>query len=184
MLEHDKRNVTTDASYTRASMLLGICNNLDFDGSMPVAAAASSEKSAAPLAQLSLPAPSSTTAAIRAGDEETESTKGIMGGMTSMSFLRNSCSGLQAASPAEPKAKAKAKSNPKGGKNKAGANADSEKPTKRQKTSCLQTVDINSNKSATQSVSVALKLKEDDDAWRNEHRMNVRAPSAFQPTCQ
>ena len=186
MLEHDKRNVTTDASYARASLLLGICNNLDFDGPSPVPA--THERSAAstsPLAQMALPATSSSTSvgvrAINAGgDDETESTKGIMGGMTGMSFLRNSCNGLQAPSPSEPKAKAKAtaKAAARGTKNKAGANPDPEKKTKKQRTSCVETVGINA-KSGSQSV--ALKLKEDDDAWRSEHRSKVDELLQFSP---
>ena len=92
MIQHDRRNVTTDASYQRASLLLGICSGLDDTADPPSSSVAPSEALAQTVAWPSgVPSTTGQQAPVAKADEDTESTKDMFGGLSSWSFLQKSC---------------------------------------------------------------------------------------------
>ena len=187
MIQRDRRNVTTDASYQRASLLLGICSGLDETAEPPSSSVAPSEVRA-PLVAYPTGVPAITSgqqAPVAKADEDTESTKDMFGGLSSWSFLQRSCvaQSKAEAKPSKPEAKGKAKAKATAKKSQAGGDPHEIPDSKRRRknSSCVETVDINPGKSASNANAVAARMKEDDERWLEENNVKMVDLMKFDP---
>ena len=191
MLNQDKRIVRNEASLKRASLLLGICDDLD-EGDCPSVPAPSrplnrSLPAAQPLLQVPTPASSHAAAASLARGsaerEEAESTKGF-GALTGLSFLKAQVASAQPAAP-EPKPRAKGKAKAKSKNQKAeDGNEPNEPASKRRKTQLLEPKKNtkSGNGSGNQTAnSLTQRMQEDDDEWKADAMEKVKKHMNFNP---